>query len=116
VASWLGRPRLLMIGLVMLGVELGEGTSNSWLTLAVRDGHQQTDATAALFFTAFAIGETVARVAGGPLVDRIGRVRTVRITTAIGFSGCCCSLSEPPPGSSLLGRSCGRLGYRWASR
>jgi MFS family permease len=71
----------------MLGVELGEGTSNSWLTLAVRDGHQQSDATAALFFTAFAIGETLARVAGGPLVDRIGRVRTVRITTAIGVFG-----------------------------
>jgi MFS family permease len=90
VRQWLhgwGDRRLLMIGLVMLGVELGEGTSNSWLTLAVRDGHQQTDATAALFFTAFAIGETVARVAGGPLVDRIGRVRTVRITTALGVFG-----------------------------
>ncbi|BDZ51344.1 MFS transporter [Frondihabitans sucicola] len=79
--------RLLMIGLVMLGVELGEGTSNSWLTLAVRDGHHQTDAVAALFFTAFAIGETGARVLGGPLVDRIGRVKTVRFTTAIGVAG-----------------------------
>ncbi|MGH3295046.1 MAG: hypothetical protein ACRDP7_24930, partial [Trebonia sp.] len=28
--------RLLLIGVVMLGVELGEGSANSWLTLAVR--------------------------------------------------------------------------------
>lgn len=79
--------RLLMIGLVMLGVELGEGSANNWLTLAVRDDHHQTDAIAALFFTAFAVGETLARILGGPLVDRVGRVRTVRFTTALGVVG-----------------------------
>ena len=31
--------RLLMIGLVLLGVELGEGSANSWLSLAVRENH-----------------------------------------------------------------------------
>ena len=90
VYQWLrrwGDWRLLLIGLVMLGVELGEGTSNSWLTLAVRDGHHKPDAIAAFFFTVFAIGETVARVVGGPLVDRIGRVQSVRVTTAVGVVG-----------------------------
>lgn len=90
VRSWLrgwGDGRLLLIGLVMLGVELGEGTANSWLTLSVRDGHGQTDAVAALFFVAFAASETVARVAGGPLVDRVGRVRAVQVTTALGVAG-----------------------------
>jgi MFS family permease len=29
--------RLLLIGVVMLGVELGEGSANNWLTLAVRN-------------------------------------------------------------------------------
>ncbi|MEO7122187.1 MAG: MFS transporter [Lacisediminihabitans sp.] len=79
--------RLLLIGLVMFGVELGEGTANSWLTLAVKDGHQQTDAVAALFFVAFAAGETAARVAGGSLVDRLGRVKTVRFTVLLGVVG-----------------------------
>ncbi|WP_210414731.1 MFS transporter [Microlunatus elymi] len=79
--------RLLLIGLVMLGVELGEGSANNWLTLAVRDGHDKTDAVAAAFFTVFAIGETAARVFGGPLVDRIGRVMTIRLTTALGILG-----------------------------
>ncbi|WP_162236789.1 MFS transporter [Curtobacterium sp. Leaf261] len=79
--------RLLMIGLVMLGAELGEGSANNWLTLATKEDHGQTAAVAALFFTAFAIGETGARALGGPLVDRFGRVRTTRATTALGVVG-----------------------------
>jgi MFS family permease len=82
-----GDRRLLVIGLVMLGVELGEGSANNWLTLAARDGHGQTEAGAAVFFTVFAVGETVARVAGGPVVDRFGRVGTVRATAALGVAG-----------------------------
>jgi MFS family permease len=79
--------RLLLIGVVMLGVELGEGSANSWLALAVRTGHGQSAAVAALFVTAFAAGEATTRIFGGPLVDRLGRVRTIRVTTAIGVLG-----------------------------
>jgi len=79
--------RLLLIGVVMLGVELGEGAANNWLTLAVRNGHGQTAAVAALFFAAFAVGEALTRIFGGPLVDRLGRVRTIRVTTALGVVG-----------------------------
>jgi predicted MFS family arabinose efflux permease len=79
--------RLLLIGLVMLGVELGEGSANSWLTLAVRDDHGQTAAVAAIFFTAFAAGEALTRIFGGPVVDRLGRVATIRVTTALGVVG-----------------------------
>ncbi len=95
--------RLLLIGLVMLGVELGEGTANSWLPLAVKDGHGQTDAIAALFFVAFAAGETIARVAGGPLVDRLGRTRTVRLTTAIGAAGLLLFIFGGPAWVVLIG-------------
>jgi MFS family permease len=79
--------RLLLIGLVMFGVELGEGSANSWLTLAVRNNHGQTAAVAALFFTTFAICEGLTRMFAGPVVDRIGRVRAIRITTALGIIG-----------------------------
>jgi MFS family permease len=84
--GWLDR-RLLLIGVVMLGVELGEGSANNWLTLAVRNGHGQTAAVAAVFFTAFAIAEAAARILGSPVVDRLGRVRTIRYTTALGVVG-----------------------------
>jgi len=79
--------RLLLIGLVMFGVELGEGSANSWLTLAVRNNHGQTAAVAALFFTTFATCEGLTRMFAGPVVDRIGRVRAIRITTALGIIG-----------------------------
>jgi MFS family permease len=79
--------RLLLIGLVMLGVELGEGSANSWLTLAVRGDHGQTAAVAALFFTIFAASEGLTRIFAGPVVDRLGRVMTIRITTALGLIG-----------------------------
>jgi len=106
VRQWLrgwGDWRLLLIGLVMLGVELGEGTSNSWLTLAVRDGHHQPEAIAALFFTMFAIGETAARIVGGPLVDRVGRVRTVRFTIALGVLGLVLFIFGGPAWVVLIG-------------
>jgi MFS family permease len=79
--------RLLLIGVVMLGVELGEGSAGNWLTLAVRNGHGQAAAVAALFATAFAASEAITRIFGGPLVDRLGRVRTIRVTTALGVVG-----------------------------
>jgi len=79
--------RLLLIGLVMLGVELGEGSAGNWLTLAVRNGHGQAAAVAALFASAFAASEAITRIFGGPLVDRLGRVRTIRVTTALGVAG-----------------------------
>jgi MFS family permease len=79
--------RLLLIGVVMLGVELGEGSANNWLTLAVRDDHGQTAAIAAVFFAAFATGEAVSRIFGGPVVDRLGPVNTIRYTTALGVLG-----------------------------
>jgi MFS family permease len=79
--------RLLLIGVVMLGVELGEGTAGNWLTLAVRNGHGQAAAVAALFAAAFAASEAITRIFGGPIVDRLGRVRTIRVTTALGVVG-----------------------------
>ena len=79
--------RLLLIGLVMLGCDLGEGGANSWLTLAARNDHGQSAAIAALFLTVFAVCEATTRIFAGPVVDRLGRVRTTRLTTGLGVIG-----------------------------
>ncbi len=79
--------RVLLIGLVLLGVEFGEGSANTWLTLAAKDNHGESGAVAALFFSVFAISEAVTRLFGGPLVDRLGRVLTIRFTTGLGIAG-----------------------------
>jgi MFS family permease len=95
--------RLLLIGLVMLGVELGEGSANSWLTLAVRSNHGQSAAVAALFFTAFAVTEGLTRMFAGPVVDRLGRVLAVRLTTALGVIGIILFILAGNPWIVLLG-------------
>lgn len=79
--------RLLLIGVVMFGVELGEGSANSWLTLAVRSDHGESAAVAALFFTVFASCEGLSRIFAGPVVDRLGRVAVIRLTAALGIAG-----------------------------
>ena len=84
--SWLDW-RLLLIGVVMLGCELGEGSANSWLSLAMRSDHGQSATVAALFLAAFAAAEALTRIFGGPVVDRLGRVATIRVTTALGMIG-----------------------------
>lgn len=95
--------RLLLIGLVMLGAEFAEGSANNWLTLGVQREHGQTAAVAALFFTAFALGEATARTLAGPVVDRLGRVWAVRITTAIGVVGLVLFILGSAPWLVLLG-------------
>ena len=95
--------RLLLIGVVMLGAELGEGSANNWLTLGAVQGHGQRESVAALSFTVFAISETTVRVLGGPLVQRIGRVNAVRITTALGALGLVAFILGEAPWLVLVG-------------
>lgn len=82
-ADW----RLILIGVVMLGMAFGEGSANDWISLAVVDGHGQANSTGAVVFGCFVAAMTVGRVAGGPIVDRIGRVNAIRITAAMGVAG-----------------------------
>jgi MFS family permease len=95
--------RLLLIGLIMLAAELGEGAANNWMALAVHSDHGQSAAMAALFFAAFAVGQAVARFLGGPVVDRLGRVAAVRWTSAIGVIGVAMFILCIDPWLVLLG-------------
>ncbi|MBF4562641.1 MFS transporter [Microbacterium sp. VKM Ac-2870] len=72
-------PRTYLIGAIVLGMAFAEGSANDWLTIAVVDGHNESEATGAIFLTVFSVAMTVFRAIGGPLVDRIGRVWTLRV-------------------------------------
>ncbi|WP_336632015.1 MULTISPECIES: MFS transporter [unclassified Microbacterium] len=71
-------PRTYAIGAIVLGMAFAEGSANDWLTIAVVDGHSESEATGAIFLTVFSVSMTVFRAVGGPIVDRIGRVWTLR--------------------------------------
>ncbi len=80
-------PRTYAIGVIMLGMAFAEGSANDWLTIAVVDGHNETEATGAIALTVFSIAMTVFRALGGPLVDRLGRVWTLRILAVAAGAG-----------------------------
>jgi MFS family permease len=79
--------RLLLIGVVMLGMSFAEGSANEWLAIAVVDGHGYDETTGAAVFTVFTIAITGARVLGGPFIDRFGRVAMLRAMSIIGVVG-----------------------------
>ena len=80
-------PRTYAIGAIMLGMAFAEGSANDWLAIAVVDGHGQTEAVGAIALTVFSVAMTVFRILGGPLVDRIGRVWTLRILAVTAVVG-----------------------------
>lgn len=82
-ADW----RLVAIGMIMLGMAFGEGAANDWIPLATVDNHHQSPAMGAAIFSIFVAAETLGRIVGGPIVDRVGRVWALRVTAAMGTLG-----------------------------
>ncbi|MET0853161.1 MAG: MFS transporter [Microterricola sp.] len=79
--------RLLLIGVIVLGTSFAEGSANDWIALAVVDGHGFDNTTGAIVFGVFVTAMTVARVAGGPILDRFSRVPVLRACAALGIAG-----------------------------
>lgn len=79
--------RLLLIGVMMVGMSFVEGSANDWLSLAAVDGHGMSNTAAALVYTLFVLSMTVGRVIGGPIVDRFGRQRTLIAVASIAVVG-----------------------------
>ena len=77
MSAWV-EPRTLLIGLVALGWAFTEGSANDWLALAMIDGRGVDNGQGALLFGVFTAAMTVGRITGVPLLDRFGRVATLR--------------------------------------
>lgn len=86
VAAW-REPRVLLIGVLVLGMAFAEGSANDWLALAMTDDRGFDDAQGALLFGVFAVAMTVGRIAGVPLLDRFGRVPVLRVAVAASAVG-----------------------------
>lgn len=84
--AW-GERRTVLIGLVVLAAALAEGSANDWLSLAVVDGFDASEATGATGFALFVTAMTAMRLAGTVLLDRFGRVTTLRITAGLASVG-----------------------------
>lgn len=98
-AAWraLADPRILLIGLTMLGFNFGEGSAADWMALGAIDGHGLDEATAAAVFTVFMWSMFFARLGGGPLVDRVGRAPALRWGAVIAVAGVLLFILTPAP-------------------
>lgn len=80
-------PRTLLVGFLVLAASFTEGTANNWLSLAMVSGRDWTPALGATTVTVFASAMFIGRIAGGWLVDRVGRVAALRTAFALGAVG-----------------------------
>jgi MFS family permease len=102
MAIWL-EPRTLLIGLIVLGMAFTEGSANDWLALAMVDGRQVDNGQGALLFGVFTVAMTLGRVAGGPLIDRVGRVVALRASGAAAAVGLAIVILVPSVPVAVVG-------------
>ena len=86
LAAWRD-PRILLLGVLVLGMAFAEGSANDWLALAMKDDRGFDDGQAALLFGVFTAAMTIGRIAGVPLLDRFGRVPVLRAAVAMAAVG-----------------------------
>ncbi|MCL2594143.1 MAG: MFS transporter [Promicromonosporaceae bacterium] len=79
--------RTLLLGLVVMAAALTEGAANDWTAMALVDGFETSEGTAAFGLTMFLIGMTVTRFVGTWLVDRFGRVAVLRTGSVAALIG-----------------------------
>lgn len=78
---------VLGLGLGILGMTLGEGASNDWLTLAVVDDYKESATIAGTAYSVLLGSMAITRFFGGNLADRFGRALTLRATGLAGIIG-----------------------------
>lgn len=78
---------VVLLGLGIFGMTLGEGASNDWLTLGLVDDYGQDHAAAGVAYAILIGAMTIVRFFGGGLVDRFGKAMTLRVTGIIGLIG-----------------------------
>lgn len=85
-AAW-REPRTLVLGILVLGMALAEGAAGDWVALALSDGYGSANTIGALGYGVFVSAMTVARLLGGRVLDRFGRVLVMRVSAALALAG-----------------------------
>lgn len=80
-------PRTYTLGVIMLGMAFAEGSANDWLPSAVVYGHGAPEEAGPAVLAVFSVAMTVGRIAGGPVVDRLGRVVVLRVLAGTAAAG-----------------------------
>jgi MFS family permease len=84
--AW-SEPRTLVIGVFVLAFAFTEGAGIDWISVAAIDDYGASATVGTLVFAVFLASMTVGRWFGPALLDRYGRVPTVRVLAAISLVG-----------------------------
>lgn len=95
--------RILLIGLIILGMGFTEGTANDWLGLAMVDGYGLTNPGGAAVFAVFVTAMTAGRVFGGAFLDRFGRVPVLAGSAFLAFAGLLLVIIGPTAPFAIIG-------------
>ncbi|WP_206447876.1 MFS transporter [Agrococcus sp. KRD186] len=91
-------PRTILLGLLVLGMSLTEGSANDWLALTMVDGHGFSNEGGAFMLALFLTAMTLGRLLGVKLLERFGRVPVLRATAATAAIGLLLVIfAEPTP-------------------
>lgn len=71
-------PRTLLLGLLVLGMGLSEGSANDWIAVGMVDGYAVDDGVGAAGYGCFVAAMTLARYTGPWFLSRVGRVAALR--------------------------------------
>lgn len=85
---------LVLLGLGIFGMTLGEGSSNDWLTLAIVDDYKESDTVAGIAYAVLLAAMAVTRFFGGNLADRFGKANTLRLMALLGITGILLIISQ----------------------
>ena len=93
----------VLIGLITLSTAIGEGAANDWLALLLVDVRDAPPAFGALTFAAFNLTMLLGRLAGGPAIERFGRVWVLRVSGLCACAGVLLVCLVPMLGAAVLG-------------
>lgn len=103
-------PGLVLIGLMVAGMAFAEGSANDWLPIAAVDGHGFDEVGGALVYGVFVAAMTVGRLAGGPLIDALGRRRVLLLLGTLGLAGVCLFIFTTGHTAAIIGAALWGLG------
>jgi MFS family permease len=103
-------PRTLLIGLMVLGMGFAEGAAEDWLPLATVDGYGVSESVGAALFGIFVVAMTIGRLFGVLLIDRFGRVTTLRASALVAAVGLVITIFGPSAVTAAVGIALWGLG------
>jgi fucose permease len=85
-AAWKDR-RTVLLGVMVLGLALAEGAAGDWVALALADGYGVSHAAGAAGYSVFVAAMATGRFLGTPVLNRHGRVTSLRACAVLAIVG-----------------------------